>query len=147
MQSEHPHLDSASRTRAAADPSFESFLRVFEDGLSGFVDGDKRLWMANASKAADVTVMGGWGAVEKGWSEVGPRYDWAAARFIPSGAEVQVEYLAKGASGALAFSVSIERSRSQVQGQTQPALLELRVTHLYRRENGHWKMIHRHAIL
>jgi len=37
----------------------------------------KALW----SHAADVTIFGGWGAYEQGWEQVGPRLDWAAARF------------------------------------------------------------------
>jgi ketosteroid isomerase-like protein len=89
--------------------------------------------------------MGGWGAYERGWAEVGPRYDWAAARFKPSGASLTVEYLASGVSVDLAYTVAIERAESLVVGQDKPRLHELRVTHLFRKEDGEWKLIHRHA--
>jgi hypothetical protein len=97
------------------DATLQAFLPTFEAGISRFINGDPTLWKRNASHREDVTIMGAWGACEKGWSEASPRYDWAAARMRESGAKVQVEYLA------------------------------LRVTQLFRREAGEWKMIHRHA--
>jgi ketosteroid isomerase-like protein len=89
--------------------------------------------------------MGAWGAYERGWAEVGPRYDWAAARFKPSGATVQVEVLSQVHSGDLAYTVAIERSTALVVGQEQPRPLQLRVTHVFRKEDGTWKLLHRHA--
>lgn len=85
------------------------------------------------------------GAYEKGWSEASPRYDWAAARMRESGAKVEIEYLASPASGDLAYTVAIERSRVLVTGADEPAPMALRVTHLFRREAGEWKLVHRHA--
>jgi ketosteroid isomerase-like protein len=89
--------------------------------------------------------MGAWGAYEKGWNEAGPRYDWAAARFVKSGAKVDIEYLASGVSGDLAYTVAIERSDALIAGQGRRAKMPLRVTHLFRREGGEWKLLHRHA--
>ena len=89
--------------------------------------------------------MGAWGAYEMGWDEVGPRYDWAAARFGESGAEVEVEYLSSGVSGDLAYTVAIERSEVRLVDQDRPAPMVLRVTHIFRKEDGVWKLVHRHA--
>ena len=89
--------------------------------------------------------MGGWGAYEKGWKQVGPRYDWAATRFKASNATVHVEYLASGISGDLAYTVTIERSNAHVIGQDAPAPMALRVTHIFRKEDDRWKLVHRHA--
>jgi ketosteroid isomerase-like protein len=127
------------------DSSFQEFLPKFEEGTSGFINGDLTLWLENASRSDDATIMGGWGAYEKRWDEVGPRYDWAAARFLESGAKVEVEYLASYVSGDLAYTVAIERSEALIVGQDKPAPLELRVTHIFRKENGVWKLLHRHA--
>jgi ketosteroid isomerase-like protein len=130
---------------AAVDPSLRTFLPEFENGINGFINGDPKLWKQNASRRDDVTIMGAWGGYEKGWSEAGPRYDWAAARFRESGARAKVEYLSSEVSGDLAYTVSIERSEVRLSGQEKPAVMALRVTHIMRKENGIWKLVHRHA--
>ena len=127
------------------DAGFRSFLREFERGIGQFINGEPALWKQNASHRDDVTIMGAWGAFEKGWSEADRRYDWAAARFQNSGAVPDIEYIASGVSGDLAYTVSIERSAVRVVGQSGTAAMPLRVTHLFRKEDGAWKLIHRHA--
>lgn len=130
---------------AAGDSSLRSFLPRFEEGINRFINGDPTLWKQNASRRDDATIMGAWGAYEKGWNEVGSRYDWAAARFRESGAKVKVEYLSSGVSGDLAYTVAVERSEVRLVDQDKPALMPLRVTHIFRREDGVWKLVHRHA--
>ncbi|HSH58554.1 MAG TPA: nuclear transport factor 2 family protein [Acidimicrobiales bacterium] len=53
------------------------------------------------------------------------------------------EVVAAGASGDLAYTVGYEHNEVSVEGQ--PMTYTLRVTHVYRRENGHWHIVHRHA--
>jgi ketosteroid isomerase-like protein len=127
------------------DSSLRSFLPRFEEGISRFINGDNTLWKQNASHGDDVTIVGGWGAYEKGWNEVSPRYDWAASRFRESGAKVKVEYISSAVSGDLAYTVSIERSEALVAGQDKPATMALRVTQVFRKEDDAWKLVHRHA--
>jgi ketosteroid isomerase-like protein len=129
----------------ADDPSFKAFLTRFEQGTSDFINGDARLWKQNASRRDDVTLMGGWGTSERGWSEAGARYDWAAARFEKSGATVKVDYLASAVTGDLAYTVAIERSEVRLVGQAAPAAMALRVSHVFRKEPDGWKLVHRHA--
>ena len=125
--------------------TFAEFLPHFERGIERFLNGDATLWKSNASHDADGTIMGAWGDYEKGWTELEPRYDWAAARFEESGATVQFQYLSSDVSGDLAYTVAIERSTVRLVGQKEPAAMSLRVTHLFRREQGEWKLVHRHA--
>jgi ketosteroid isomerase-like protein len=129
----------------AADVQWQAFLPRFELATERFINGDNTLWRELASQADDASVMGAWGAFETGWAQAGPRYDWAAARFLPSGAKLQVQYLSVNVSGSLASTVSIERSTALVVGMPQPMPLQLRVTHLFRKEQGAWKLLHRHA--
>ena len=82
-----------SQAASAADAAFSAFLPRFEDGIRGFINGDPTLWKEQASHRDDVTIMGAWGAYEKGWSQAAERYDWAAARFEKSGASPTIEYL------------------------------------------------------
>jgi ketosteroid isomerase-like protein len=149
----HVPLSASSLTPASAgadtapfdDAALRAFLPRFERATEAFINGNQQPWLGLASHSDDATIMGGWGAYERGWAEVGPRYDWAAARFKPSGASLTVEYLASGVSVDLAYTVAIERAESLVVGQDKPRLHELRVTHLFRKEDGEWKLIHRHA--
>jgi ketosteroid isomerase-like protein len=127
------------------DADFRTFLREFERGVGGFINGDPALWKQNASHRDDVTIMGAWGAFEKGWTEADRRYDWAAARFTKSGAVPRIEYIASDVSGDLAYTVAIERSAVRVVGQSGTAAMPLRVTHVFRKEDGAWKLVHRHA--
>src|SRR5438105_7037140 len=50
-----------------ADASLREFLSRFEQGTNRFINGDAALWKQNASQRDDVTIMGAWGAYEKGW--------------------------------------------------------------------------------
>jgi ketosteroid isomerase-like protein len=127
------------------DPALNTFMQRFEQATTRFLNGDAADWLALASRRADATIMGAWGAHESGWTEVGPRYDWAAARFKPSGATLQVQYLAHSHSGDLAYTVAIERSNPLIVGQERPRQMQLRVTHVFRKEDGAWKLMHRHA--
>jgi hypothetical protein len=64
----------------ATGSGFDQFLPQFEEGIRRFVNGDASVWKQHASRRDDATIMGGWGAYEKGWAEVEARYDWAASR-------------------------------------------------------------------
>lgn len=136
---------AAFERTAVSDPSLSKFLVSFEEGTRRFMNGDTALWMQNASRRNDVMIMGAWGAHEKGWPEVKARYDWAGARFRDSGAKLQVEYLTAVHSGDLAFTTAIERAEVKVAGQDKAAPMALRVTHIFRKEDGAWKLILRHA--
>lgn len=129
----------------AGDSSLQAFLPQFEEATSRFINGDSGFWKQNASRRDDVTLMGGWGGYEKGWNDACAWYARAAARFKESGAKVRVEYLSSAVSGDLAYTVAIERSEVHLADQGKAAPMALRVTHLFRREDGVWKLVHRHA--
>jgi ketosteroid isomerase-like protein len=138
--------DAAASDRSViGDPSLRGFLESFEEGTRRFMNGDSSLWMENVSRRGDVMIMGAWGAHEKGWTEVQQRYGWAAARFRDSAAKLSVEYLSSFQSGELAFTTAIERAEVRVAGQDKAAPMALRVTHIFRKEDGTWKLILRHA--
>ena len=90
-----------------------------------------------------MTICGGWGAYELGWEQVGPRLDWAAARW--RGGHTEFVPLANGASGDLAYTVWIEQGDARLEGLDEFRPIALRVTHIYRHEGHAWKIIHRHA--
>jgi ketosteroid isomerase-like protein len=96
------------------------------------------------SHADDVTVLGAVGAYAQGWEQVGPRLDGVAAHFR-EGRGWSIEPLAMGMSGDLAYTVHIERSEVHVAGRDEWSPVVLRVTRIYRCEEGTWKIIHHHA--
>jgi ketosteroid isomerase-like protein len=93
-----------------------------------------------------VSIFGGFGGLgETGVASVFQRYLLAAGAFQPSGAKVDFQYLVKNVQGRLAYTVAIERANVVYTGQTDPRPQTLRVTMLFRREHGDWKIVHRHA--
>ena len=78
----------------------------------------------------------------RGWDELRQLFDWLESQF--SNGTYEYEVLAAGASGDLGYIVGIEHSSVSI-GGAQPEAYELRVTTICRRENGEWKVVHRHA--
>lgn len=133
------------RPSAAADPSLQTFLPQWEEAQARFINGDAALWKQNASQRDDARILGAFGGYEKGWNEVGPRYDWASSQYKAGGATMKPEYLSTGVSGDLGFTVAIERQEEARLGSQNPTQRALRVTQIFRREGGTWKLLHRHA--
>ena len=127
----------------AGDEGIQRAIAAFEATQEAFLGGDAGPTAALWSRRDDVTIFGGWGAYERGWGAVGPRLAWAAGRF--AGGAGASEPLAAGASGDLGYAIGLERGEARVAGGAEPRPLVLRVTHLFRREAGAWKLIHRHA--
>jgi ketosteroid isomerase-like protein len=96
--------------------------------------------------ADDVTVLGGYGGFEKGWSaQVEKRYDWASARFNSTEDERRVENISLVVASEMAYSVDIERTKIRLAHTDEVRAMALRVTSVFRRESGQWKVVHRHA--
>ena len=53
------------------------------------------------------------------------------------------EVVASDVLGDMAFTVGYERTEASINGQ--PRRYVLRVTQVYRREGGEWRVAHRHA--
>ncbi len=124
----------------------EEFRQVMEQrraANNAFVNGNARLLKEMASHRADVTVLGAFGGFEHGWAEVGSRYDWAASRF--NSGIFTSEIIATHVTPEMAYSVAIERSDVRFTGSDEPAQQVLRVTEIFRREDGAWRLMHRHA--
>ncbi len=134
-----------SPTATNSDSNFKSFLPKWEQCISGFINGDPTLWKKNTSQSDHVTFFGAFGGNEKGWKEVSERLDWASSQFKESGAKIQVEYINIIVSGDLAYTVGIERGEERLGDMEKAAPRALRSTQIYRKENGNWKLLHRHA--
>jgi ketosteroid isomerase-like protein len=69
----------------------------------------------------------------------------ACVRFRASQARLTAAYLTSCVSGDLAFTTAIERSEVKVEGQERAAPMALRVRLIFRREDGTWRLMLRHA--
>lgn len=128
-----------------SDTSFKAFLLKWEEAVTRFMNGDATLWKQICSQSDDATIFGGFGGYEKGWNKLGARYDWAASQFKESGTPLQVEYINVAVSGDLSYIVVIERSQPRVGNMEKAVPLALRSTQIFRKEDGEWKLLHRHA--
>ncbi|HET9667403.1 MAG TPA: nuclear transport factor 2 family protein [Desertimonas sp.] len=125
---------------------FESFLEDYEAANSAFLNGDPGPWLAMATENDPTSIFGGFGGLgEAGVDVVGERYLLAAGAFLPSGAEVDIEYLVKDVHGEIGYTVAIERADVLYTGQTAVQPQVLRVTMMFRYETDGWNIIHRHA--
>jgi SnoaL-like domain len=80
---------------------------------------------------------------KSGAGEVRRFFESLASRFSDCTA-YRFELVATGVSGDLAYTVGYEHTTVSIDGApVEPYVL--RVTHVYRREDGEWKIVHRHG--
>jgi ketosteroid isomerase-like protein len=78
-----------------------------------------------------------------GWEQVSRIFRSIASRWSDC-TDQRVEILSAGVSGDLAYTVELEHTSVSVDGvPVEP--YTLRVTQVYRREDGGWKVVHRHG--
>jgi ketosteroid isomerase-like protein len=105
-------------------------------------NGDASQRIAMWSQTEPVTLFGA-ALSANGWAEICPIFDALGSQFSDC-ASFEFELLAAGVSGDLAYLVGIERTTASVAG-APAAPYSLRVTTVLRREDGEWKIVHRHG--
>jgi ketosteroid isomerase-like protein len=105
---------------------------------NGDVAPRKALW----STTEPVTLFGA-AMMTTGWPSIEATFDRLATRFSDC-TSFGIEVVAAGASGDLAYLVAFEHTTASIGGDP-PAPYSLRVTTIFRREAGAWKVVHRHA--
>ena len=105
-------------------------------------NGDAGPRLAMWSSRDPLTLFGA--AVSKtGADEVRDFFELLASSFSDC-TSFRFEVIAAGVSGDLAYTVGYEHTAVSIDGvPVEP--YTLRVTHVYRREDGEWKVVHRHA--
>ena len=110
---------------------------------SALHSGDARPRIADTWSHTDpVTVFGAVKTVI-GWAATEPMFHALAKQFSDF-KSFDIEVIACGASGDLAYLVAIEHTNTSVAG-APTAPYALRVTQVFRREGDEWKVVHRHA--
>jgi ketosteroid isomerase-like protein len=103
--------------------------------------GDAQPRMDLWSRNDPVTVLG---AKEsgQGWAQLEPMFK-AVAGWFSEAISYDFDLVAAGASGDMAYTVGYEHNEVVVDGKRR--MYTLRATHVYRREDGEWRTVHRHA--
>ncbi len=123
------------------DTELDEFIRRCLEGLSHQVQGNSEPFLEVPSHADDVAILGAVGSYAQGWDNV--RTHLLGASRSLDWTDLTVEPLLTTASGDLAVTVVLEHMTRTVEGQ--PDSRTLRTTQAYRRENGDWRLILRHA--
>jgi ketosteroid isomerase-like protein len=125
------------------DDALARALEVMTATQAAMYNGDPGPMIDSWANSDDITLFGAWGPIEKGHKPVTDTMRWVGSRFTGADA-VDIENTVIASSGDLAYTVGFERSHVSVDGTPMRDAV-LRVTHIYRRIDGEWKLIHRHA--
>ena len=128
-----------------SEAGFQDAVNRLHAAMANVANGDVSAIVALHADASDITSFYGWGGYEKGRRDLRERWDWASEQF--KGGTVSYEPLASGAGGDVGYTVDIETFKVRLKNQVGDAPTEWsnRVTHIFRRENGEWRLVHRHA--
>jgi ketosteroid isomerase-like protein len=105
-------------------------------------NGDPAPRMAIWSTRDPVTVLGAF-RTASGWDQVSQLFRWLGEHFSDC-TSYRFELVAAAVSGDLASTAGDEHTSASWDGARMEPYV-LRVTHAYRREDGEWKIVHRHA--
>jgi ketosteroid isomerase-like protein len=113
------------------------------DAEHAIVLGDPEPRMALWSRHDPVTLFGAAGMSESGWEQLSATFRRVAASFSDV-SDFSFEVEAAGVGGDMAYSIGYERFHGSIGGRPAEPVT-VRVTHVYRREDGEWKIVHRHG--
>lgn len=123
---------------------FEEFTRQREKASDAFINGEFGPLEEISAHALPATLFGPNGNSVVGADKVNAA-NASGAGLFEAGSTNRFEILHMAAADGIAYWVGFQRSRARMRGQNDPVLFNLRVTEIFRRENGAWKLIHRHA--
>ena len=123
---------------------FEALIETYPEALGAIINGDPSVYKALFSQSDDVTLGNPFGPFGRGRAEVEERLELAASKY--SGGELEeFETVSKHVTADLAYLVQVERCRAKVGDREEVSAVALRVTSIFRPEDGVWKLLHRHA--
>lgn len=119
-------------------------IEEYHHGLDAFVKGDPEPVLRLYSRRDDVTLANPLGPPARGWAQVAKASQDAAA-LSRGGAFVGFETISEYQTADLAYNLEIQRTEARLGGADELTPVSLRVTTIFRREDGEWRIIHRHA--
>lgn len=123
---------------------FKQFMKQREEAASAYVRADAAPLGRIVTRTSPATFFGPQGDYREGAEEVSSTYEHDAKSFEPGG-DSHFEILQMAASDGVAYWVGFQRATARMRGKAEAVPFNLRVTEVFRREDGEWKMVHRHA--
>jgi ketosteroid isomerase-like protein len=119
-------------------------IEAYHLALAAFVRGDPEPMHELYSHRDDVSLANPFGPPTRDWNHVAAAMAHAASLYR-NGEVIGFEDFAGCVTAELAYIVEVERYQARVGGRETASPLALRVTTIFRREDGDWKIVHRHA--
>ena|SRR5215208_6653693 len=110
-----------------------------------FVKGNPESAQKLFSHREDVSLNNPFGPPARGWEQVVQAMEVGASQYR-EGEVTGFEIVAKCVSAELAYIVWVERTNAKIGGREDIAPFDLRVTMIFRPEDGVWKVVHRDSI-
>ncbi len=127
---------------AALDESFDEFLKRRESVSLDYINGSPTTLIAISTSNDPATFFPPSGDRISGGAQVNVANDKGAPSF-KDGSTGRFEVLHSSESADLAFWSGMQHATVRMQGKDEPVPMSLRVTDVFRRENGEWKLVHR----
>jgi ketosteroid isomerase-like protein len=129
----------------AAVDDFDEVVEQYHLALNEFFKGNPEPVKSFFSHRDDVTLANPLvGLPARGWERVAATLEHASSQFT-DGENVGFETIAKYVSAEFAYVLLIERDKVKIAGSEDRTPSALRVTMIFRLEEGEWKVVHRHA--
>ncbi len=122
----------------------DELIEQYHLALGEFVKGDPEPVKELFSRKDDVTLANPLGPPALGGDEVAKTLEHAATS-IRDGEIIGFEIVSKLVTPELAYVLEIERQEAKIGGRDDLTPFALRVTMIFRPEEGGWKVVHRHA--
>ena len=119
-------------------------IEQFDQAQGELVKGNAEPVQKHFSHQEYVTLNNPFSPPAHGWDEVAQTIERAAAQFT-DGQITGFEIIEKHVTSEFAYLVRVERAKAKVGGGENVAPIALRVTMIFRPEDGKWKIVHRHA--
>jgi ketosteroid isomerase-like protein len=125
-------------------PSFEEEVHRYHLAVPEITRGNPDAVKELYSRLDDVTLANPFGGIARGWAQVEARLDQASRQF-QDGEMLGFDTITSYTARDTAFLVETEHFRARLEGAALAEEFALRVTSIFRREEGYWKRVHRHA--
>ena len=128
---------------SAAD-EVDELTERYHLALDEFMKGNRERVQTLFAHREDATLANPQGPAVRGWEQVAGAMERGAST-RRDGKFVGFKTLAKYVTPELAYVVEVERLEAKVHGGEETTPYALRVTMIFRPEDGVWKVVHRHA--
>jgi ketosteroid isomerase-like protein len=123
---------------------FDQVIEQHHAALAEIIGGSAAGFKALYSHQDDVTLANPFGPPVRGWARVAETIEGAASHY-EEGELHSFETMAKYASLDIGYTVELERFAARLVGMDEARPVSLRCTTVFRREDGSWRIVHRHA--